>query len=331
MSIPEMSNPHSDAIHAMRDFYRRQSLITNPGRHHDRLAIVARDTRTMAEAVGRMVLNFVSDRTLIDQALFHARLSQVDLRTVPAMLDALDRIACLPLEAERLPEQRMIGNCRDVAVLACAALRARGIPARARYGFGHRFYDPAEPLHEHVVTEFAAPDWQMIDCRATSEIVARYSVPLVPGQTLPAGFFQTALDVWRDCRAGRRDFAGFSSAKDDPAHGMWYVSRLVYLDLASLHGFEALMWDVWGPQVFRTAPLALDDPEELQLLDLLAALDPRRPEDWSRMRLLYHDSDMIRVPRQIVSCSPYRGLCKWVCPAAKNPSRSFSVSTQSAP
>ncbi|WP_269803231.1 transglutaminase domain-containing protein [Streptomyces sp. Go-475] len=36
----------------------------------------------------------------------------------------------------RPPEHRVVGTCRHFAILACAFLRARGIPARARCGFG---------------------------------------------------------------------------------------------------------------------------------------------------------------------------------------------------
>ena len=34
------------------------------------------------------------------------------------------------------PERRFVGNCRHFTVLLCAFLRARGVPARARCGFG---------------------------------------------------------------------------------------------------------------------------------------------------------------------------------------------------
>lgn len=308
------SNASNHSKQSVWDFHRQQSLITDPGRHRHRLATVAVDTVTLVESFGRMVLNFVTDRTLIEQPLFNSRLAQVDLRTVSAMLDALDQIAHLPLEARRSPQQRIVGNCRDCAVLCCAALRAHGIPARVRYGFAHHFYNRNERLHEHAVTEFADPDWKMVDCRLNSETISRYSVPLIPGQILSMDLFRPALKVWKDCREGRSDFADFSNGKDDSAYGMWYVSKFAYQDLASLNGFEPLMWDVWGPQLFRTAPIALDDPEELQLLDAFAAMDPYHPDDLSRMNALYLDCEMLRVPRKLVSYSPHRGLYKWTYP-----------------
>nr|WP_246722323.1 transglutaminase-like domain-containing protein [Rhizobium laguerreae] len=41
-----------------------------------------------------------------------------------------------PLDIPRPPERRSIGVCRHFTVLACAALKAQGVPARARCGFG---------------------------------------------------------------------------------------------------------------------------------------------------------------------------------------------------
>ena len=44
-----------------------------------------------------------------------------------------------PLGRARPPERRLVGTCRDFTTFMTALLRAKGIPARARCGFGTYF------------------------------------------------------------------------------------------------------------------------------------------------------------------------------------------------
>jgi hypothetical protein len=308
----------SGSFDTMQDFYRRHSAQTDPGRYHDWLVSCPAERRELVECIGRLVLNFVTDRTLVEPPLFAERLPMVDLRTTHAMLDALHRIADRPLSERRSPEQRIIGNCRDVALLACALHRARGIASRVRFGFAHRCYQPDQPQHEHALTEILdAASWRPLDCRANSDTVERWRVPLIPGEFLPEGYFRPATAVWRDCRQGHCSFAQFSNA-GDARHGMWYVSKLMYLDLAALNGFEPLVWDVWGPQIFRQMSLPPDDPDELRLLDMFADFNLRDPEQWHAMRMLYESDNPVRAAGAILSYSPCRGLQRYAGPARQS-------------
>jgi len=296
------------------DFQRRQTPISAPGRHAAGLAQLSLDPIALVESIGRMVLNFVTDRSLIAPALFHERYAQVDLRTTEAMLDALVALSPEPLHVWRTPAQRILGNCRDTALLCASALRAGGVPARIRYGFSHHLYQRSAPLHEHAVTEFHDGEWKSIDCRVTSELLARHRIDLTPGQILPPGLFLPALGLWKLCRTGQMSFAEFGGHRRDRAQGMSYLAKLVYLDIAALNGFEPLIWDAWGPPLYRTAPVVLDDPEELEMLDGLANCDPCSTESWLAMKAKYEASDMVRVPRTVVSYSPHSGLRKWTIP-----------------
>src|SRR5207247_1034472 len=72
------------------------------------------------------------------------RLRQDDLQ-IRSASEILDRVLAVDprsLSEPRPPERRFVGNCRHFTVLLCALLRARGLPARARCGFGAYFAPP---------------------------------------------------------------------------------------------------------------------------------------------------------------------------------------------
>src|SRR5690606_507445 len=73
------------------------------------------------------------------QVLSDDRRSEAHLRRTTAILDRL-QVGDGPLVTHARPlEQRIVGNCRDFSVLLVAMLRAKGIPARSRCGFGSYF------------------------------------------------------------------------------------------------------------------------------------------------------------------------------------------------
>ena len=294
----------------------RQTASSDPGVYAGHLCAVPLEPLELVECIGRTVLNFVTDRPLVDGPLFASRLWQIDLRTAEAMLGALFEISDTPLSGRRRPDERIVGNCRDTALLCASILRSHGVPARLRYGFAHQLYRPERAMHEHVVTEFFdGEQWQMIDCRMHSEVIALHDIDLVPGALLPEGLFVPALAVWHACRAGARDFAAFGGRADDIGRGMSAVAKYAYQDIAALNGFEPLVWDVWGPALFRHPEALIDDEEELDALDRCAALDPDLPAGWAALKAIYEASDVLRVPRVITSFSPHAGLRRWPVPA----------------
>src|ERR1700753_3939996 len=76
----------------------------------------------------------------------------VHLRRASDLLDVVFSRDPRPLDVAREPADRLATNCRGFTVLAVAMLRANGVPARARCGFGAYFKDGF--FEDHWVVEY---------------------------------------------------------------------------------------------------------------------------------------------------------------------------------
>ena len=255
-------------------------------------------------------------------ALPDDRRAELDLRYVPRMLARLTELDARPLPECRPPERRLVGNCRDSAVLLCAVLRHQRRPARCRAGFA-TYLEPGY-FTDHWVCEVWREDerrWAAVD----------------PGFAPGAGFDFDTLDVppdrflsagaaWRAHRAGRLD-ARRCGLVGNPESGPGWIASQAVRDLAALNKVELLCWDGWG--LARTAFDHLA-PEDLALLDRVAGATAgttaarvagRTPvaltPDGARaadVRRLYETESRLSVPREVRSLDHSRGGAPVIVP-----------------
>ncbi|MFE7764731.1 transglutaminase domain-containing protein [Streptomyces sp. NPDC057438] len=170
-----------------------------------------------------------------------ARLAERNIRSVSELIATLIALDPAPLRQARAPETRVIGTCRHFATLACAFLRAKGIPARARCGFGTYFLDGCGV--DHWITEYRDVDrrrWVRVD---TEHLGSSY---VERPEDLAAGEFLTGGEAWVQYRQGSVDGQKFGVAGVDFAWGPAEISGNVVRDLAALCKREMLNWDEWG-------------------------------------------------------------------------------------
>ncbi|MFJ6571094.1 transglutaminase-like domain-containing protein [Streptomyces sp. NPDC091292] len=229
-------------------------------------------------------------------------------RYVTEMLRILGDRSPAPLTESRPPEDRIVGTCRDFAVLHCALLRATGTPARVRCGYARYF---GEGFHDdHWVTEYRLPDggWRLVDAQLAD---GGHDVPFDP-MDVPRDQFLVADAAWRACRSGGADPATFGVGHIDGLLGLWMVRGNMLRDLAALHGVEVLPWDCWGiaaPEAAAEVPA-----DELDLLDALAAAH-ERPEEAARDALARFAADpRLALPREIISYTTHGGVRKVTLP-----------------
>ncbi|MBX9245932.1 transglutaminase domain-containing protein [Actinotalea ferrariae] len=239
------ASPTSDVL----DRYRRHTPLSDPGAHAPSLRALPAEPAALAAAVRGLVVHYVASGLTFTPE----RLADIDSRWVARMLERLAARDPAPLDRPREVDARVVGCCRDAALLYVAAARELGVPARSRVGFAPYLREGF--AHDHVVAEHwdAAADgggrWVRVDPQIDPAWVGVDTLDLGTGADSP---FRTAAHVWLDHRAGRlseAELAGFGVGPDLPLRGRWFVRNYVVAELAHLTGHELLLWDLWGAMV----------------------------------------------------------------------------------
>lgn len=152
---------------------------------------------------------------------------------------------------------RVVGCCRDATVLFLSLARHKGIPCRARVGFGS--YCVPGWWMDHVVAEVwdatsTPPRWRLIE----PEMEPDYRPVVVAGGKAVdwldvdgAAEFLTGPRAWALARAGKVDASRFVVApglREPGLRGWAYLAHNAAHDLAALAKTEMLLWDEWGAQ-----------------------------------------------------------------------------------
>lgn len=217
--------------------------------------------------------------------------THVNARTVERILEVVQALDPSPLTVARPLARRFYGNCRDHSVLLCSILRAKGIPARARCGFG-TYFTPNEWYEDHWICEYWNGErWVNVDPQLDELQVRTLRVEFDP-QDMPAGEFVPASTGWLMCRAGQADPDRFGIFD---MHGLWFVRGNLLRELAALNGAEMLPWDVWGLMTVDQDALSEAD---LELLDAVARA--LQSDDTAEIHRLYAADDRLRVPAEMM-------------------------------
>ena len=197
-----------------------------------------------------------------------------------------------PLDAPRAPAARTAGNCRHFTVLMAALLRAKGMAARGRCGFGAYF--GTDGYEDHWVAEYwnaGQERWVLVDAQIDD----------VQSQMFPIGFdvtdvprdqFLVAGDAWALCRAGEADPTRFGLSFLEEG-GYWWIAGNMMRDAAALANVELLPWDVWGAM-----PGPQDEIDEA-FFDHLATLTRSPDEHLAEIQRLCREDPRLRVPAKV--------------------------------
>jgi len=278
-------------VAANLDYYLQPGTMTALGDHADRVQALPADVPGLIRVVqGLLVHEFFG--TVYGLTISAERASESHLRPVAAMLDRLLALDARPLEVARAPGARLVGVCRNFTVLLVALLRAQGIPARARCGFGDYFH--AGHYEDHWTCEYwhaADARWRLADPQFDqvwcSALGVQHDV-----LDVPRGRFLVAGDAWRLCREGALDPAKCGICRGD-LRGLWFVAGNVIRDLAALANMEMLPWDVWGAMPQPGDPMS---QETLAMFDQLAHLSQFPDESPTAIRDAYQSDQQLRVP-----------------------------------
>jgi hypothetical protein len=238
--------------------------MTDAGDHRELLVALPTDAAELA-AVGHGLLMHEYHAWAYGESYTEETRMTVHLRPVARLLDAVLAESAAPLTTPRPPAQRVAANCRHFTVLFVAVLRAHGIPARARCGFGGYFLPGF--FEDHWVAEYwTGSRWRLVD--AQIDDVQRGYLPIdIDVTDVPRDRFLVGGDAWRLYRSGdlSEDQCGLSITDES---GAWWIASNVMRDAAALMKIELLPWDEWGAMPAPEQPVTGDLAD---LIDALAA------------------------------------------------------------
>lgn len=252
-----------------------------PGRHTDvtGFGLEVSSVEAAVRVVQGLLVYDLAAKDLYGVELTAAQAGAVHERDAAALLELARTIDPRPLDQPRTPGERIGGRCNTYTLLTVALLRAAGIPARSRCGFGAYFVPGF--YEDHWVAECWSPEerrWILVDAQLDETwqrtIGMNASIPAIVGPEQ----FLTAGHAWQAWRAGQLDAdrCGLTSIDE---HGAFWIAGNLRLDLAALNKVEMLPWDVWG---LGWEPPEQPTSEMLAAFDAIAALtvDPdHRLED----------------------------------------------------
>src|SRR3712207_337329 len=138
--------------------YARHSPYSDPGPHAGLLAALPTDPAALSAVLRNVVVHYRASGIPFPDH----RLAEIDSRWAERLLAVDKSRFSAPLAQPRPEADRVAGCCRDYTLLAVAALRGHGVPARSRVGFAS-YFEPGFH-HDHVVVEqWTGQRWRRFD------------------------------------------------------------------------------------------------------------------------------------------------------------------------
>jgi hypothetical protein len=275
------------------DFYTRPAVMTSGRGHAPMLDKLPGDMVTLIHVVQGLLLHEHVAAPGYGVELSDERRGESHIRSAEQMLGRILAHDGRPLSTARPVNERLVGTCRNFTVLLVALMRAKGIPARARCGFG-TYFNPGHFI-DHWVCEYwnsTERCWVLVDAQIDEVQRAMFQVDFNL-LDVPRDRFVIAGDAWDQCRAGAVDPSRFGIFD---MNGLWFIAGNLVRDVAALNNMEMLPWDVWGAMPGPDEPLQDD---QLVFFDRLAALTHAPDASFAELHTLYEGDDRLRVPATV--------------------------------
>jgi excinuclease ABC subunit A len=255
----------------MYEFYKEHSVFTDPAIYAEKLDQLPDTIPELVKVVQGLIIHRL-DGQIFGINIPQDRLNEMEIRKVSSMLEVIFKLDDSPITQPRSVEKKLISGCRDFAVLLCAFLRHKGIPARPRVGFAHYVFGGT---HDHILAEYwneAEQRWVLVDSRIGPEY--KMKVPRLKDMNLydvKKPDFDFASDIWLTCRQGLSDPNKFGCGTvSKTIKGFRHIQDRMIHELAMLNKMEMLPWDLWGYMIWDLPGVAPHEPEHVSLLDELA-------------------------------------------------------------
>ena len=274
-------------------YFAEQGPISNPGTYislYEDLPASILDLVNLVQGVTIHV--FWADRYGLNVP--SERMGELQLRSMERRLARTMELDASPLTEPRCREKKLLGNCRDHSLFLASLLRHKGIPARARCGFGTYFMP--DHFEDHWVVEYWNQEqsrWVFVDAQLD---VLQCEVLKINFDTLdvPRDQFIVGGKAWQMCRSGEQAPEKFGIFD---MNGLGFVRGNLVRDVASLNKIELLPWDCWGVILAES----LDDPADLAALDEVASLSASDMPDFETLRARYESDPRLHMAGSLLS------------------------------
>lgn len=282
--------PSTEAPGAL-EFYAKPGRFTALGGD----AFASDDVSRVVDVVQGLLVYDVVAQPFYGVELSASQAEAIHERDTARLLALAREVDARPLDEARPPADRVGARCHAFSRVTVAFLRAAGVPARARCGFG-AYFRPGW-FEDHWVAEYwnaAQNRWQMVDAQldATWRKMLEYKGD--PTAVTPSEFV-TAGAAWQAWRRGDLDATrcGLSAIEE---HGPHWIAGNLRLDFASLNKVEMLPWDVWGA---HWEPGGQPNEAQLAFFDGVAELTVNVDRRFEEVRERYDTDDELRVGAEV--------------------------------
>lgn len=277
-----------------QDFHLASGPMNDAGEASPTLRDLPPDIASLCRIVQGVLIHRDIAPWLYDLRLSSEKRDLANIRPVAQMIKAIETSSAKPLREARAPADRLPCVCWHFSSLLAAILRAQGVPAHTRCGFG-AYFTPGR-FEDHWVAEYwntIEHRWVLVDAQLDDMQRQAFRIDFDPTD-VPHDRFILAGDAWQQCRAGRADpdLFGLSIIKEQ---GQWWIAQNLIRDLAALNRVDMLPWDVWG---MMPGPTATISDEDGKFLDRVAALTLGGDDALAERQEIYVDS-RVKVPHQV--------------------------------
>lgn len=241
-------------------FFRQHGMFTDPGSRRSLLSGLGQNPAFLCGLVQGILIHDHFGQSLYDAP--PKNIATASRETLPVS----DRLAQLAARNEgtalgedgALPDlptdKRIVGTCRDFALMLCAMFRQNGVPARVRCGFAN--YLGSEQYEDHWLVEYWLADegrWAKADAQLDAPHSKKLKVDF-DITDVPEYRFIVGRRAWELARTEAMDPNWFGHGED---HGLWFIRVNLARDLMALCKHEVSPWDDW--RKMSEAERQLDD------------------------------------------------------------------------
>ncbi|QOR34817.1 excinuclease ABC subunit UvrA [Clostridium sp. 'deep sea'] len=251
------------------NYYVQQSVITDPKQYEKELDALPENPEQLLNIVQGLVIHGALGK-LYGFKFSKKQSDEELLRTVPQMLEVIFRLDHRSLKEAREPKQRLVGMCRDYALLLISFMRHKKIPARLRVGFAN-YFDSEVMYEDHWVVEYydiKQNRWIRVDAQIDEVQRKYYNITFNTSDMGANRNFLLGGEAWIKSRLGKHHPEDFGYNKN--WKGWFSVKGNLLHDLNCLQGFELLPWDLWTE--LSTKKFSQLSQSEKQFLDEMADL-----------------------------------------------------------